>query len=217
MKRSVAWSASVPPGRLAGVVYCLHGYHNDHRFALDTVHLDAFAAAGQLPLAIAAVDGGADSYWHPRADGSDAQAMLLHEFIPMMESRLRVANRAILGWSMGGYGALLAAEVVPGHFRAVAAASPALWLSADATAPGAFDGAADYASHDVFRNLHTLAGTMVRLDCGNGDPFYPATKRLAAMLPQPHTVRFANDFHNAAFWRSVAPQQLQTIAAALGV
>jgi predicted alpha/beta superfamily hydrolase len=125
MPRPVSWTISAP-ARPTGVVYCLHGKSEDHRFAFDVIHLHDFAA-----------DGDPDSYWHRRADGRDPMSMLLEDFIPMVGQRSGTSVRALLGWSMGGYGALLAAETAPEQFRAVAATSPALWTSSGATAPGA--------------------------------------------------------------------------------
>src|SRR4051812_28425892 len=131
-----AWTISAPAGELAGYVYCLHGFGEDHRFPFDTLELPTVSSTAGANVVIAAVDGGHDSYWHRRADGSDAQAMLLDEFIPLVEQQVpaRTQNRALLGWSMGGYGALLAAETAPTRFRAVVAVSPALWTSAGQTA-----------------------------------------------------------------------------------
>ena len=94
---------------------------------------DEVAAAG-VPLVVAGVDGGDHSYWHPRADGSDARAMLVSEFMPMVAGKVGVAlPAAVVGWSMGGFGALLLAEsgLAGPNLRAVAVASPAMW-----TAPG---------------------------------------------------------------------------------
>ena len=68
---------------------------------------------------LVAVRGG-DTYWHPRASGEDALAMLLDEFIPYCRRELRLggaAGEAVMGWSMGGYGALLAAESRPRGFQ----------------------------------------------------------------------------------------------------
>lgn len=213
--RRVSWTVSQPPGPLLGVVYALHGKDNDHRFAFDEIHLDDFAADAGLPFAVASVDGGADSYWHRRADGTDAHAMLMREFVPMVQSGLGHPRPTIMGWSMGGYGALLAAERSPGTFHAVAVGSPALWLSPDATSPGAFDGPSDYAANDVFSGLSALADTPVRVDCGTGDPFYGADRHLAARLTGPHAAHFGSGYHDAPFWRSVAPPQLRFLAAAL--
>ena len=87
-------------------------------------HLDA----GGAPFAIAAVDGG-NTWWHPRADGSDTQSMLVKEFVPFLASRGYDLGRiGLFGLSMGGFGSLLLASQgrLPG-VRAVAAMSPAVW------------------------------------------------------------------------------------------
>jgi S-formylglutathione hydrolase FrmB len=197
-------------------VYCLHGHGDNHRFAFDQIQLPDVVAANGAALVVAAVDGGADTYWHPRADGTDALAMLLDDFIPMVEHQLAApVPRALLGWSMGGYGALLAAETVPERFKAVAVASPALWTSPGATAPGAFDSPADYHRFDVFAGAGHLAGLAVRVDCGTSDPFYAADRHFVAALPPGHQGGFGPGSHNATYWRSLAPAQVATIAAAL--
>jgi pimeloyl-ACP methyl ester carboxylesterase len=214
MHRSVGWTLSIPASPLAGVVYCLHGRGDDHRFAFDEIHLPDVAAALAANLSFAAVDGGRDSYWHPRGDGTDPLSMLINEFIPMVDQRLGVSSRAVMGWSMGGYGALLAAETAPERFHGVVAASPALWLSPGATAPGAFDGPDDYHRHDVFSGVARLAGLTVRVDCGRGDPFYAADRAFAGRLPGVQG-SFGEGFHDAAYWRSVAPAQIRAISAAL--
>jgi pimeloyl-ACP methyl ester carboxylesterase len=211
----VNWSMSIPAGALTGVVYCLHGREQDHGFAFDHIHLPDFAAAGHAKLVIAAADGGADSYWHRRADGDDPLAMLLDEFIPMVESRVGVQPAAVLGWSMGGYGALLAAETAPRRFRAVCAASPALWTSPGSTPQGAFDSADDYRRNDVYARTARLAPIVVRIDCGTGDPFYEATKNFVGRVHPAPQGTFGSGFHDDAYWRSVAPAQIQTIKRAL--
>ena len=123
--------------------------------------------------------------------------------------------RAILGWSMGGYGALLAAERAPERFRAVVAASPALWARAGDSAPGAFDDPADFAAHDVFAGASALAPITVRVDCGTSDGFIAQARRFAQQLSTPNHGSFGPGFHDAAYWRSIAPAQVATIDAAL--
>ena len=215
MHRAVAWSLSMPARPVQGVVFCLHGKDADQRFAFDQIHLPDVVEFVKAPLAIASVDGGSDSYWHPRTDGTNALAMLLDEFVPFVQARTGCRRAALLGWSMGGYGALLAAESATEQFFAVAAASPALWTSPGATAPGAFDSAADYERFDVFGREQRLAPLTVRVDCGTGDPFYAAARRFVAGLARPAHGSFGPGFHEAAYWRSVAPAQITTIAAAL--
>src|SRR4051794_27700053 len=53
MRRSVNWTMSVPDGPLSGVLYCLHGKGDDHRFAFDTIRLHDVAAQQRAPIAIA--------------------------------------------------------------------------------------------------------------------------------------------------------------------
>jgi enterochelin esterase-like enzyme len=207
--RPTNWRISTPPNA-KGVVICLHARGGDHRMAFDLGLPEAATA-----LVIAAVDGGPDSYWHRRADGSDAMAMLLDEFVPLVDQRAGPLPRAIMGWSMGGYGALLAAERAPDQFKVVVAVSPALWTNASGTAPGAFDNAADYQRNDVWTHLERLQQLTVRVDCGTSDPFYPAARRLTAMMTFPHQANFTSGHHDADYWRSAAPGELTAIAAAL--
>jgi S-formylglutathione hydrolase FrmB len=211
----VKWSLAVPAGELIGIVYCLHGHEQDHRFAFEHIRVPDFAAAGQANIAVAGVDGGADSYWHRREDGNDPLAMLLEEFVPLIESKVGAQPRAILGWSMGGYGALLAAETAPERFRAVCVASPALWMSPGLTPQGAFDSADDYRRNDVYARTSRLSSMVVRVDCGTGDPFYEATKKFVRDVHPAPQGRFGTGFHDDAYWRSVAPAQIRTIKRAL--
>lgn len=215
MHRSVGWSLSMPSRPTEAVIYCLHGLDGDHTFAFDQIRLPDVIESAGAPLAVASVDGGRDSYWHPRADGTNAMAMLLDEFIPFIEQRTNIARRALLGWSMGGYGALLAAERAPERFFAVAVASPALWTSPGQTAKGAFDSPADFYRFDVFTDERDLAPLAVRVDCGTSDPFYRASLRFVAGLPPGHQGSFGPGFHETGYWRSVAPDQVATIARAL--
>jgi len=216
MPRPVAWTISMPSVPAQGVVYCLHSYGNDHRMAFDRIHLPDVVAAAGAPLAVAAVDGGRTAYWHERADGRDPLAMLLDDFVPMVDARVGTGlRRALLGWSMGGYGALLAAERAPDAFDAVAAASPALFHGPSDVPETAFDGVADYRRNNVFAGIEELAGITVRIDCGTDDPFVDAARRFAARLPGRNHGRFSSGFHDEAYWRSIAPAQVATIAAAM--
>jgi hypothetical protein len=213
MPRPVAWTISVPSVPVQGVIYCLHSYGQDHRMAFDAIHLPDVVAAADAPLAVAAVDGGRTAYWHERTDGRDPLAMLLDDFVPMVDERLGSGvRRALLGWSMGGYGALLATERAPDRFEAVAAASPALFTTPSEVPETAFDGKADFRSNDVFHGIAQLAGITVRIDCGTDDPFVDASKRFATHLPGRNHGRFSAGFHDEAYWRSIAPAQIATIA-----
>jgi len=50
---------------------------------------------------------------------------------------------------------------------------------------------------------------------GTGDPFYPAARKFVDDLHPEPEASFGSGFHDAAYWRSVAPRQLRTINRAL--
>ena len=208
--------AIAAPGDARGVVICLHGRNDNYAYAFDAIHLHDVVAAAKVPLAVVGVDGGPDTYWHERNNGVDPQAMLQDELLPKLEKNFGGLPRALLGWSMGGYGALLTAERHPDEYKAVVGSSPALFTSAAATSPGAFDDRADFDRNNVFPDVGALAPLTVRVDCGTNDPFLKAVRTFAAMLPHPNLGSFTAGFHDASYWRSVAPAQIRTIATALG-
>ena len=222
----VEYGIALPPGIELGtplpVAVCLPGRGGDPSSVFDGLRLPDFLAqvvgGGARPFALAAVAGG-QSYWHRRSSGEDRLAMLVDEFVPLCLSKYKLGGdkgrRAGMGWSMGGYGVLLAAETYPRLFASVTASAPAIWPTyQDMTnGPGdAFDSAADFAAHDVIGHAASLAGTPVRIDCGTADPFYPYVQRLAPRLPAGDAVHYGFGAHADAFWRTVAAQQLRFVA-----
>ena len=184
------WAIARPPGQTAALrpVIALHAKGaNAAEVMAGGVEQGLAQAvdAGLPPFAVVAVDGGG-SYWHKRASGEDSGAMVLDELIPMLGSQgLDNSRVGFLGWSMGGYGALLlGARLGVDRTAAICAVSPALWTSAGAAAAGAFDGADDYAANSVW-GRGEFASIPIRVDCGNSDPFDPATQQFIAQLPNP--------------------------------
>src|SRR6478735_5919084 len=142
---STNWAIARPPGQTAPLrpVIALHGKGQDAAGVMTggvEQGLAQAVAAGIPPFAVVAVDGGG-GYWHKRASGEDSGAMVLDELVPMLGSQgLDTTRVGFLGWSMGGYGALLlGARLGPARTAAICAVSPALWTSPSAAAPGAFD------------------------------------------------------------------------------
>jgi S-formylglutathione hydrolase FrmB len=136
---------------------------------------------GRAPVVVA-LNGGGHSYFHDRRDGRWATE-ILREAIPESERRFHTNGRvAIGGISMGGYGALHLASLAPHRFCAVGGHSAALWTSPGATAPGAFDDAADYARNDVFERAAAFRGLPVWIDGGTRDPFRESDRAFVAAL-----------------------------------
>jgi S-formylglutathione hydrolase FrmB len=211
------WAIARPPGQTKPLrpVIALHGKGSSAATVMDGGVEQGLAQAvnaGLPPFAVVSVDGGG-SYWHKRASGEDSGAMVLNELIPMLEGKgLDTSRVAFLGWSMGGYGALLlGGRLGAARTAAICAVSPALWLSPGAAAPGAFDGPDDWSANSVF-GMPALASIPIRVDCGNSDPFYNATRQFAARLPSPPSGGFSPGGHDASFWSAQLPAELTWMA-----
>ncbi|UYM03564.1 alpha/beta hydrolase [Solicola gregarius] len=216
------WSIAYPPGERGNlpVVVVLHGRGNDHTSAFADLGLDRFLAdavrRGAEPFAIASVDGG-ETYWHARDNGEDAGSMVVDEFIPLLGGRgLETRRVGVLGWSMGGYGALLlASRLGPDRVFAVVAESPALWPRYEDTAPGAYDDEADFADAVVWGEQDRLSGIPVRIDCGESDPFYGYTRTYVDGFADDPAGGFQLGDHDVGYWRRMAPDQLRFLADSL--
>ncbi len=218
---AIMWPAGTKPGDPLPVCFALPGRGGGPPMGFaDTVA--RLVKDGQSPpYAVVGADGG-QSYWHKRASGEDRLAMLLDELIPLCARRYKLGGggrgRAVIGWSMGGYGALLAAETRPHLFKAVVAVSPAVWTSYDAMMLGprdAFDSAADFAAHDVIAHAGRLAALKLRIDCGKSDPFYGYVTHLEAALTKPASGGFSPGGHDPGYWSRVAPAEAKFIGRAL--
>lgn len=221
----VGWSIAYPPGHRPGddlpVVVALHGRGGSHRTAFDVLRLDDVLATvveegSVAPFAVASVDGSDHGYWHRRADGTDAGAMVSDEFVPLLRGRHLRGALGLYGWSMGGYGSLLLAGTRQVPVRAVSVASPALFSTSGATAPGAFDNAADYLRNDVYSHPGRLRGIPLRVDCGRSDPFYLATRDFVSRLSPRPAGGFGPGGHDPSYWRAVAPAELTFLGGRLG-
>ena len=223
-----AYEIAYPPGVAGGsnqgaaaypVLICLPGRGRPPEALLEgglrfgDFVADGIEQRGVTPFAVAALQAG-DTYWHARAAGDDAMAMLFDEFIPFLRGERGLTGPlAIMGWSMGGYGALRAAELHPQDFAAVCGVSAALWRSYEDGVGDAFDSAADYARNDVFADAGKLRGLPVRVDCGRQDPFYDADVAFTQALPEPPAGGFEPGGHNDAYWSRVAPAEIDWVGA----
>jgi enterochelin esterase-like enzyme len=198
------------------VAVALHGSAGDgastvRSLALDRYLPDAVARGGVPPFALVAVDGGPDTYWHARADGDDPLGMIVDELLPRLRRQgARTDRIGAIGWSMGGYGALvLARRLGAPRTAAVVASSPALFASygdARRTNARSFDGAADFARNDVFSALDALKGVPIRVDCGTSDPFAPMVRKLRGRIHPEGSM--GGGCHDGGFWRPRLPAQL---------
>lgn len=197
------------------------GYGGNHADALVGIS-PAQAVALQIdgrplaPMALVTVDGG-NGYWNPHPD-DDPMAMVIGELIPLCR-RLGLGRPprriAMMGISMGGYGALLLAEKYPRLIAATAAISPAIWTSyaqARGANAGAYASAAAFAANDAVTHALALAHVPVRVASGYDDPFYPGVQALARALPAGAVVDLAKGCHTGAFFAEQQPPSLAFLA-----
>ncbi len=212
------WSIIRPPGQPpSACVVALHGLGADHttltgpQFGIDR-HLAAYVEDGGAPFAIVAADGGR-TYWHPRPDGEDASRMVVDELLPLLAERgVDTSRMGLIGWSMGGYGALrLGGLLGPERVSSVVACSPALWSDASDASSAGFADAAEYEREEVFDRQADLEGIPVRVDVGTGDPFYRDVQDYVEGFPDDAEVTstFEPGGHTPGYWRRMLPAQLE--------
>jgi S-formylglutathione hydrolase FrmB len=213
------WAVALPPGRYAQplhTVIALHGRDMDADGVMDMgveAGLAELARAGYPPFAVAAVDGG-NGWWHRRVTGEDSGAMVLNEFLPLMASKgLDTRRVSFIGWSMGGYGALLLGGALgPKRTAAICAVAPALFTDYGlALQEGAFDGPADWFAYSVY-GTPALSEIPIRIDCGAEDRFFDATKQFVSSLGKPPAGVSFEGGHDVSAWKVKLPRELAWLA-----
>ncbi|MGB9304502.1 MAG: alpha/beta hydrolase-fold protein [Mycobacterium sp.] len=212
------WVIAMPPGqtKMLRPVIALHGKDGDANMMLDCGVEDSLAqlvAAGKPAFAVVGVDGGSNSYWHRRSNGEDSGTMVIEELLPMLSSMGMDTSRVgLLGWSMGGYGALLlGARLGPARTAGICAISPALYMSYWGCAPGAFDSVDDWTRNTVF-GLPALNSIPIRVDCGIGDRFFFSSSQFVSQLKKKPAGSFSPGGHDMDYWRAQLPGELAWMA-----
>jgi enterochelin esterase-like enzyme len=168
------------------------------------------------PFAIASVDGGDTVNWHPRADGDDPVQMLTDELFPLLAGQGLVVGRpALWGVSLGGTGALYLATLPGFSPAAVVAASPALWRDPGEWQAGTYDDEDDFAANSLWNRRDLLAGTDLRIDCGESDPFADRVREFRDGLDPTPAGGIEPGCHDGRFWSRQTPAELAFVGTAL--
>ncbi len=199
-----------PPGGGEGhaLVVFLHGRGQSVDSVSDGGFEDAYEAMGEDAPVFAFPDGGESSYWHDRDDRAWG-TYVLEEVIPaaLEESGADPGRVAIGGISMGGFGALALAAESGRRWCAVGAHSPAIFLDAGSTAPGAFDDAEDFAEHDVISRADRFPDVPLHLDVGEEDRFRPGVEAFAEAAGV--RARYFTGGHESVYWDDHWPDYLR--------
>ena len=234
LRKKLSEIAVIPPGKQARpLLVLLHGRHDPSRLSqliasttgpqsmLSDALFAGLARLGSRAPVVVLLNGGGHSYYHDRQDGPWA-SMILDEAIPDATRRFHTLKGriAIGGISMGGYGALHIAALQPREFCAVGGHSAALWESSGASAPGAFDDAADFNRNDVFAAARRGAfkHLPIWMDGGSADPFHDADQAFVRLLRRSGasvTYHVWPGAHTESYWHAHMAAYLRFYASAL--
>jgi enterochelin esterase-like enzyme len=224
LRAAAAVPAGVAEGEKRPLLVFLHGRGGKPGDFFSDEFFAALAKLGSRAPIVVQLDGGDHSYWHDRRGGRWGRYVLA-EAIPQAIRELGADPRrvAIGGISMGGFGAFdLARRARPGRFCAIGGHSPAFWLAAGDSAPGAFDDAADFARHDVYAYARSrrrpFGTTPLWIDHGNRDPFSAADADLVRALRADGSRLTSHVWpgaHEGAYWRAHTARYLRFYAGAL--
>ena len=241
LKRDVPMVGYVPSGfdasdRRYPVTYLLHGAGGseiDWRNEVDLVAwLDDLIARGAVrPRLFVMPTLGPHTWWTDGA-ASPAHTAFLEELLPFVERTFRATDdgrsRAVVGISMGGYGAVTLALAAPERFCAVGALAPAVYdplppaESAARTSPqfqrdGRFDEARwQAANYPLLIEGYRTAARQVAFWIGTGDHDHLGIAvesaklhwRLHAIQPQRVELRVIDGGHDWVPWRALLPELL---------
>jgi S-formylglutathione hydrolase FrmB len=215
--RTLQETVVIPRGVSSGrpLLVLLHWRGGSPERLLSSELFAGLAALGsRAPIVLMPSDDSGRSFWHDRRAGRFAH-YVVDEAIPAAVRLFHAdpSRVAIGGTSMGGFGALDIARLWPGRFCAVGAHSPAIFFSAGSVMPGSFDGAADFARHDLLRLRPRYGPTPVWIDVGSEDRFRAADLRLAASLGT--RARVWPGKHSSRYWRAHMGDYLRFYAGAL--
>lgn len=211
-KSEVSYQIYLPPDYEAGaprrypVVYWLHGLNGDQRGGMLFVrHLDAFVRdAKARAMIVVLANGMRNSFYNDSPDGAwPIESVIVKELIPHVDTTYRSIarreDRAVEGFSMGGYGAAHLGFKYPEVFGIVGIMSGALLLPRGMVGmkngdPPMFEkmfgsDMARVVANDPFelarRNADAIRGkTAIRIAVGGADSLLPRNRAMHEMLEE---------------------------------
>lgn len=224
----------------APVVYLLHGHGGSEwswvRAGAAVETADALVAQGVLPPLHLVMPGVGNSWYVDGPVHGPMATALLEKWMQAVEAQLQSdrSRRALIGLSMGGYGALHLGLAEPLAWRFLGALSPAIFMPESGFTElqirlfaGAFGEPFDivrYAAADPFGRIPALAALERRpdiyLSCGEDDYFgldegTRAFHRTLARAEVPARLAIKPGAHDWAFWRAELPEALGHFARAI--
>jgi enterochelin esterase-like enzyme len=232
------------------VVYLLHGMGDDesawYEYGLISYYVDLYAAE-TVPM-IYVMPQGFNTYWVNKHNGTyPYMDMLVNEMVPAIDSMFRTIkdpqHRAVMGFSMGGYGALILPAKNPDIFKTGVILSMSFrtdqqymdelqdnWNSQWGSIFGGFGTTGTARLTDYFKANSpfyffgnpgdpSLNGQNYFFDCGDDEETLSETNNMLHNLLRDlnieHEYRVKNGGHNWDYWHKALPEALKYISYAV--
>ena len=221
-----SWTLTYPAGHTTDerlpVVLALHSSNGDATEMLGLgfpQRLDALIAAGTAPpFALASIDS--MNGFYAKKGGRDYGKVVSDEFLKLLTDRgLDTSRLGIIGWSMGGWGALrLAQHELHDKVSAISAISTPCYSSWK-TWPSYEHGdmtRSQFDANNFYHHPKLLAKPHIYLLCGRSDGFYKGNKAFATVLDKAKGVRkpkthYTAGDHSRTYWKSVLDTALRHV------
>lgn len=256
LNRNIEYSVLLPAGYdetedSYPVVYLLHGYGDDENSWYKSGGIQAYVDAyiGETVPMIYVMPQGFNTYYIDRYNGSfPYMEMFVDELVPEIDAKYRTkadkSQRAVMGYSMGGYGALILPVMHPDVFSISIPLSMSFrtdeqylqesqasfdnqWAPNFGPAKGVSGAArlSDYfkqRSPFYFFNeedLDVLNNTKFLIDCGDDEEALIFTSNSLHSLMRnnmiPHEYRVRSGGHSFDYWKKSYPEALKFISNAV--
>jgi len=252
---SVNYSIYLPAGytkdkaETYGVVYLLHGYGDDNNSWNDqylqvTSSINTLEGTGAISPMIYVMPQGFKSYYVNKYDGTyNYMKMFVEELVPYIDKIYRTKadkdHRAVVGYSMGGFGAMILPSMNPSVFSVSVPLSMSFRTDAQYTTEAASGWDSQWGSifggvgllgearlTDYYKSLCPLhfltketagsyAGIKYFYDCGDDEEQLSVGNEelhiLMRDLDIQHEYRVRNGAHTSSYWRSAMDEVLPFI------
>jgi putative tributyrin esterase len=232
----VALPTTVPPHQELSVVYLLHGSAGDFRDWTNFSDVTQYIKTAM----ILAMPQGDESYYVNAAGrpGDRYEDYIVQDLISDLESKFPAArdrtNRAIVGISMGGFGAIKIALSHPELFVFAGGLSSAIDVP---RRQFSFKRIQQYQAHSIIfgpwgsdsrrrndpfviaKSVNPAAVPYLYLSCGGQDAFLPANRDFVALLTAQHIeheFRIDPGGHDWAYWNTQLPGIFERLLVHLG-
>ncbi len=222
------------------VIYLLHGHGGQGRDWIEQgdvpALLDRLIAEDRLPPVVAVMPDAGTS-WYVNSPKGAMESAFMEDLLPTVETeigiRLQRDERAMIGVSMGGYGALRLAMRYPERFGAAALLAPACYVPVPPEASGARSagvfGKAGFNpvlwmrhNYPAYWDGFVAKGLTLPLFLGAGDDDHYNTAAQATLLYErlqraglPAQLRIVDGGHDWPTWKGMEEEALDYLAQSL--